>query len=82
MPQEPPFPSRSAWVVTYLAWPTLVFIFGLFLTIALFIRNVRGAILIGVVASTVLAIILEAVFHIGSSKGNPTGLVAQRSRAQ
>ena len=46
---------------------------GLFLTIALFIRNVRGAILIGVVASTVLAIILEAVFHIGSSKGNPTG---------
>ena len=56
-----------------LGWPTLVFIFGLFLTIALFIRNVRGAILIGVVASTVLAIILEAVFHIGSSKGNPTG---------
>ena len=56
-----------------LGWPTLVFIFGLFLTIALFIRNVRGAILIGVVASTVLAIILEAVFHIGSGKGNPTG---------
>ena len=40
-----------------LGWPTLVFIFGLFLTIALFIRNVRGAILIGVVASTALSII-------------------------
>ena len=56
-----------------LGWPTLVFIFGLFLTIALFIRNVRGAILIGVVASTALSIILEAVFHIGSGEGNPTG---------
>ncbi|WP_278552233.1 NCS2 family permease [Rothia dentocariosa] len=56
-----------------LGWPTLVFIFGLFLIIALFIRNVRGAILIGVVASTALSIILEAVFHIGSGKGNPTG---------
>ena len=44
-----------------LGWPTLVFIFGLFLTIALFIRNVRGAILIGVVASTALSIILEAI---------------------
>ena len=56
-----------------LGWPTVVFLVGLFLTIALFIRKVRGAILYGVLASTVLSIILEAVFHIGSSKDNPTG---------
>lgn len=56
-----------------LGWPTLVFLFGLFLTIALFIRNVPGAILIGVVASTILAIALEAIFHIGGSKTNLTG---------
>lgn len=44
-----------------LGWPTLVFLFGLFLTIALFIRNVKGAILYGVLASTALSIILEKV---------------------
>ncbi|MEH0109502.1 NCS2 family permease [Tersicoccus sp. MR15.9] len=46
-------------------WPTLVFLFGLALTIALVVRKVRGAILIGIIASTVLANILEAIFHIG-----------------
>ncbi|GGC96091.1 MFS transporter [Tersicoccus solisilvae] len=46
-------------------WPTLVFLFGLALTIALVVRKVRGAILIGIIAATVLANILEAVFHIG-----------------
>ena len=44
-----------------LGWPTLVFLFGLFFTIALFIRNVKGAILWGVLASTALSLILEAV---------------------
>ena len=54
-------------------FPILVFLFGLFLTIALFIRNVRGAILIGVVASTVLAITLEAIWPSGSSVDSATG---------
>ncbi|WP_125616299.1 NCS2 family permease [Specibacter cremeus] len=48
-------------------WPTLVFIFGLLLTIALLVRKVKGAILIGIISSTVLANILEAIFHIGPS---------------
>ena len=56
-----------------LGWPTLVFIFGLFLTIALFIRNVKGAILYGVLASTALSIILEKVVPSGSSVKSPTG---------
>ncbi|WP_237209021.1 NCS2 family permease [Rothia nasimurium] len=54
-------------------WPIFVFLFGLFLTIALFIRNVRGAILIGVVASTILAIVLEKVWPSGSSMDSATG---------
>ena len=50
-----------------LGWPTLVFVFGLILTIALVVRKVKGAILIGIVASTVLAVILEFTLHIGPS---------------
>lgn len=54
-------------------WPIFIFLFGLFLTIALFIRNVRGAILIGVIASTILAVIIEKVSPSGSSMDSPTG---------
>ena len=50
-----------------LGWPTLVFVFGLILTIALVVRKVKGAILIGIVASTVLSVILEFTLHIGPS---------------
>lgn len=42
-------------------WPTVVFLFGLFLTIILLVRKVRGAILIGIIASAILAIVIEAV---------------------
>ena len=56
-----------------LGWPTFVFVFGLLLTIALVVRKTRGAILIGIVASAVLANILEAVFHIGPSFDAATG---------
>ena len=56
-----------------MGWPIVVFLFGLFLTIALFIRNVRGAILISVIASTILSIILETVAPSGSSMDSPTG---------
>jgi AGZA family xanthine/uracil permease-like MFS transporter len=50
-----------------LGWPTLVFVFGLILTIALVVNKVRGAILIGIVASTVLSVTLEFTLHIGPS---------------
>ena len=50
-----------------LGWPTLVFVFGLILTIALVVRKVKGAILIGIVTSTVLSVILEFTLHIGPS---------------
>ena len=48
-------------------WPTLVFVVGLIVTAVLVARRTRGAILIGIVVSTVLAIIVEAVADIGPS---------------
>lgn len=50
-----------------LGWPTLVFVVGLILTTGLLVRNVKGAILIGIVASTILSVILEVALHIGPS---------------
>jgi AGZA family xanthine/uracil permease-like MFS transporter len=50
-------------------WPILVFVFGLLLTSVLVVRKVKGALLIGIVASTVLAIIIEAVANIGPRFG-------------
>lgn len=46
-------------------WPTLVFVAGLLVTAFLVTRKVKGAILIGIVATTVLAIVVEAIGHIG-----------------
>ncbi|MEO6087357.1 MAG: NCS2 family permease [Umezawaea sp.] len=56
------------------SWPTLVFVVGLAVTGILFARKVKGAILIGVLAATVLSIVVEAIVHAGPSKGvNPLG---------
>ena len=48
-------------------WPVIVFTFGLLLTIALMIKKIKGAILIGIVISTALAIAIEAAFKIGTN---------------
>ncbi|MEV8145437.1 NCS2 family permease [Specibacter sp. NPDC078709] len=60
-----------------MGWPTLVFLVGLILTIGLVVRKVKGAILIGILISTVLANILEMTLHIGPSfdgtTNNPQG---------
>ncbi|KRD17541.1 MULTISPECIES: NCS2 family permease [unclassified Streptomyces] len=47
-------------------WPVLVFILGALLTLALITRKVPGAILISIVAMTVLALVLNAVATIPS----------------
>jgi len=59
-------------------WPTLVFLFALLLTIILMVRKVKGAILIGIVAAAILAIVVESIAKIGPSftppdKVNPIG---------
>ncbi|MET1037330.1 MAG: NCS2 family permease, partial [Aeromicrobium sp.] len=55
-------------------WPVLVFAFGLALVIALWVRKVRGAILISILATTVFAFVVEAIADLGAkSADNPTG---------
>lgn len=58
-------------------WPALVFVVGLLVTLVLVNRRVKGAILIGILGSTVLAIIVEAIANVGPSfvdgKPNPSG---------
>ncbi|MEZ0075206.1 NCS2 family permease [Planotetraspora sp. GP83] len=46
-------------------WPTLVFVVGLLVTAFLVTRRVKGAILIGIVGTTVLAIVVEAIGKLG-----------------
>ena len=46
-------------------WPIIVFAFGLFLTIGLMVKKVKGSLLIGIVLSTVLAVIIETSLKIG-----------------
>ena len=52
-------------------WPTLVFVVGLLLTAVLVVRKVKGAILIGILASTVLAIVVEALVKAGPFNQGP-----------
>ncbi|NUP68774.1 MAG: NCS2 family permease, partial [Nonomuraea sp.] len=47
-------------------WPVLVFILGALLTLALIVRKVPGAILISIVAMTVVAVVINAVATIPS----------------
>ncbi|MGN6607554.1 MAG: NCS2 family permease [Jatrophihabitans sp.] len=56
-------------------WPTLVFVLGVLLIAALMARKVRGAILIGIVAMTVLSLIIESIAKVGAfdAKKNPNG---------
>ena len=54
-------------------WPILVAVFGLLLTIALRARGVRGDLLIGIVAATVLATIVN------EASGNDAGFTAGAS---
>ena len=46
-------------------WPVLVFVFGLILMITLYVKNVKGAILISIAITTVVAIIVESIAKIG-----------------
>ncbi|MFG3659273.1 NCS2 family permease [Streptomyces sp. NPDC047706] len=47
-------------------WPVLIFVLGALLTLALIVRKVSGAILISIVAMTVLAVIINAIADVPS----------------
>ena len=53
--------------------PTVVFVFTMLLTGVLVVRKIRGGILIGLATGTVVAIVIEAIWHLGSATENPGG---------
>jgi AGZA family xanthine/uracil permease-like MFS transporter len=70
----PPVPVELGVGGALKGWPIVVFIVGLVLTAVLVARRVKGAILIGIVVSTIFAIVLEAIVDAGPStdaSGNP-----------
>ncbi len=73
----PPVPVQLGTGFNLEGWPVVVFAFGLILVIALWVRKVRGAILISIIVTTVVAIIVEALAKIGpmgaGDSYNPTG---------
>jgi adenine/guanine/hypoxanthine permease len=70
-----PVPVGLGFSGRLVTWPTLVFAVGLLVTLVLVVRRVRGAILIGILGSTALAIVVEAIANVGPSGpgGNPKG---------
>lgn len=53
--------------------PTVIFVLTLLVTGILVARKVRGGILIGLIAGTVVAVVVEAVWHLGSAVEKPGG---------
>jgi adenine/guanine/hypoxanthine permease len=54
--------------------PAVIFVFTLLLTGVLVARKVRGGILIGLIAGTLVAVAVEAIWHLGpAGDGNPNG---------
>jgi AGZA family xanthine/uracil permease-like MFS transporter len=47
-------------------WPLLVFVIGLVAIVVMMVKHVKGAILIGIVGATILAILVEAIAQVGS----------------
>jgi len=60
---------------TLVGWPIIVFALGLFLTITLMVKKVKGAILIGITVATVAAVAIESAFKIGPNFDGATGKV-------
>ncbi|PYE14940.1 AGZA family xanthine/uracil permease-like MFS transporter [Williamsia limnetica] len=54
-------------------WPTLIFVFGVLLMGILVVRKVRGGLLIGIVVTTVVAMIVQAFADLGPSVDDAKG---------
>ena len=55
-------------------WPVVVFVIGLLLTIFLYTRRMRGALLVGILTTTVLAIVVNEAFMDGEGFGGAANL--------
>jgi adenine/guanine/hypoxanthine permease len=77
-PSAGPVPVELGVGGSLAGWPALVFVAGLITIAVLLVRAKGGAILVGIVTTTALAMIVEALVHVGpavsaSGKSNPTG---------
>ncbi|MBA2555412.1 MAG: NCS2 family permease [Geodermatophilaceae bacterium] len=72
-----PVPVQLGYGGLLRGWPLLIFCLGLLLMGVLVAKKVRGAILIGIVATTVLAIIVEAIAEIGPAATDANGVVTR-----
>jgi adenine/guanine/hypoxanthine permease len=70
---SPPVGLGTGGVGTISTVPTLVFVFTLLLTGILVVRKIRGGILIGLVAGSVVAVAIEAIWHLGAAAERPGG---------
>ncbi|MDR0489484.1 MAG: NCS2 family permease [Propionibacteriaceae bacterium] len=57
---------------TIAGWPLLVFVIVLVGLVIMWVHRVKGAMLIAIVAGTILAVIVEAVAKVGDSMANPS----------
>lgn len=73
----PPVPVQLGPDGFLAGWPVLVFAAGLALIVTLWVRKVKGAILISIIATTLLAIVVEAIAKVGPAGSgdsyNPVG---------
>lgn len=58
---------------SFSTWPSLVFVLGLIICAALVIRNVPGGLFIGIIATTIIAMVVEALTGAGSAAENTGG---------
>lgn len=55
------------------SWPTAVFVVGLLICGGMVVKKVRGGLFIGIVLTTIIAMVVEALTDSGSSMDNPGG---------
>ncbi|HEY0774659.1 MAG TPA: NCS2 family permease [Nocardioidaceae bacterium] len=60
-----PVPVELGSAGTLVGWPVLVFVIGFILMVTLYVRQVKGAILIAILATTAVAIVIEAIAEVG-----------------
>lgn len=72
-----PVPVQLGYGGLLQGWPLLIFCAGLLLMGVLVARRIRGAILIGIVVTTVIAIVVEAIADIGPAVTDENGVVTR-----
>ncbi|MCV7433149.1 NCS2 family permease [Mycolicibacterium bacteremicum] len=70
---SPPVGLGSGGAGSISSIPTVVFVFTLLITGILVARKIRGGILIGLITGTVVAVVIEAIWHLGSATEKPGG---------